>query len=77
MRIRKEFNIVIRDIANRQDRQGILYQLLIILIRCTDEKRGAGLKEKTKTFYKTVFKYWMNERKAGLKRLFATGRRKK
>lgn len=27
------------------------------------------MKEKTKAFYKAVFKYWLNERKKGIKRL--------
>lgn len=28
------------------------------------------MKEKTKAFYKTVFKYWLHERKESVKRLF-------
>lgn len=39
MRIKRELNIAFRDFANKQDRQGALYRLLIVLIRCTDERR--------------------------------------
>lgn len=29
-----------------------------------------NMKEKTKAFYKAVFKYWLHERKESVKRLF-------
>lgn len=29
------------------------------------------MKEKTKAFYKAVFKYWLHERKENIKRIFA------
>lgn len=31
---------------------------------------GGNMKEKTKAFYKAVFKYWLHERKESVKRLF-------
>lgn len=34
-------------------------------------QREAGMKEKTKAFYKAVFKYWLHERKESIKRIFA------
>ena len=34
------------------------------------------MKEKTRAFYKAVFKYWLNEKKAGIKRFLRIRRAK-